>query len=103
MKRRLIALGFALAAAPCAYAAFVYGLQLISFTGFAVRMGDELPLQTWGQIGLVAGQAIVIAAALLIVLQGVQAQSYRKAAIALAVAWLATVPLFILMLTILPF
>jgi hypothetical protein len=102
VNRRLVQLGLALAAAPCAYAAVVYALQLVGFTGFAVRLGDELPLETWGQIGLVAAQMIIIAAALLIVFQGAMAASHRKAGIALAVAWLASAPLFILMLSILP-
>lgn len=102
MRRRLIVGGFALAALPCAYACFVYGWQLVSFTGIAVRLGEDLPSQTWGQIALVAGQMVVIAAALMIVWQGVQARRYGKAGLALAVGWLATGPLLILLVTQLP-
>ena len=98
MNRRLIAAGFTLASLPPAYAGFVYGWQLVSFTGFAVRQGDPLPPETWGQVGVVAGQMIIIAAALLIAGQGVRAAKLRKAGIALAVAWLASAPLFVLML-----
>jgi hypothetical protein len=97
VKGRLIALGFLPASLPPAYACFVYGWQLVGFTGFAVRIGDDLPWQAWGQIALVAGQMIVIAAALLVVGQGVSGRRYRKAGIALAVAWLAAAPLYALL------
>lgn len=98
MRGRLIAAGFLLVSLPPAYACFVYGWQLVSFTGFAVRVGEDLPTQVWGQIGLTAAQMIVIAAALLIVGQGVSARGYRKAGVALTLAWLATAPLLILLL-----
>jgi hypothetical protein len=98
VKGRLIALSFLLASLPPAYACFVYGWQLVGFTGFAVRVGDDLPWQAWGQIALVAGQMIVIAAALLVVGQGVSGRGHRKAAIALGVAWVATAPLLILLM-----
>jgi hypothetical protein len=98
VNRRLIDLLVALAAIPPGCACGVYGWRLVSFAGFAVRIGEDIAPETWGQIGLVAGQMIVIAAALLIVWQGAAAQNWRKAGIALAVAWLATAPLLILML-----
>jgi hypothetical protein len=98
VRRGLIGPGLALAAAPCAYAGFVYAWQLVSFMGFAVRLDEGLPLETWGQIALTAAQMIIIGAALLIVWQGAVGRSYRKAGIALAVAWIASAPLLVLML-----
>ena len=98
MKGRLIALGFLLASLPPAYACFVYAWQLISFMGFAVRLDEGLPLETWGQIALVAAQMVIIAAALLIVWQGAMGGNYRKVGIGLAVAWMASAPLFVLIL-----
>lgn len=98
MRQSLAGLGFALAAAPCAYAAFVYGWQLVSFTGFAVRLDEDLPMEALGQIGLVAAQMVVIASALLVAAQGVGQRRYRKASVALGLAWLATAPLLVMWL-----
>jgi hypothetical protein len=98
VSRRVAGLGLALAAIPPAYAGFVYGWQLVSFAGLQVRLGEDLPLQTWGQVGVFGAQMVIIAAALLITWQGARAQRYGKAGIALAVAWLASAPLFVLML-----
>ena len=95
MKRGLAAAGLVLAGAPCAWACFVCGWQLVSFTGFAVRLDEDLPGEGWRQIALVAAQMIIIAAALLIAWQGWQAQRYRKSGIALAVAWIAAAPVFV--------
>jgi hypothetical protein len=92
VKRRLAAAGLILAGAPCAWAWFVCGWQLVSFTGFAVRLDEELPAEAWLQIGLVAAQTVVIAAALLVLWQGWQAGDYQKSGIALAVAWVAAAP-----------
>ncbi|WP_372786056.1 hypothetical protein [Phenylobacterium sp.] len=94
MKRGLAAAGFVLAALPCAWACFVCGWQLVSFTGFAVRLDEDLPGEAWRQIGFAAAQMIVIAAALLIAWQGWQAENYRKSVLALAVAWIAAAPVF---------
>ena len=59
----------------------------------------KLPLEVaWGQIALTAAQMVIIAAALMIVWQGAQQRRYRKAGVALALAWLASAPLFILLL-----
>ena len=98
MNPRLIAAGLLLASLPCGYAGFVYGWQLVSFGSFAVRLGDEVPREAWGQVALTAGQMAIIAAALLVVWQGAGQRRYRKAGLALAVAWLATAPLLILIL-----
>ena len=95
MKRGLAAAGLVLAGAPCAWACFVCGWQLVSFTGFAVRLDEDLPGEAWRQIALVAAQMIIIAAALLIAWQGWQARRYRKSGIALAVAWIAAAPVFV--------
>jgi hypothetical protein len=97
-KRRLGLAALALAAAPCAWACFVCGWQLVSFTGFAVRLDEDLPGEAWRQIGLVAAQTIVIAAALLIAWQGWQGRDYRKLWIALAVAWIAAAPVFVVLI-----
>jgi hypothetical protein len=94
VKRRLAAAGLILAGAPCAWACFVCGWQLVSFTGFAVRLDEGLPGEAWRQIGLVAVQTVVIAAALLVAWQRWQAGRYRQSAIALAVAWIAAAPVF---------
>jgi hypothetical protein len=94
VKRRLAAAGLVLTGAPCAWACFVCGWQLVSFAGFAVRLDEGLPGEAWRQIGFVAAQMVVIAAALLIAWQGWQGRRYRKSAIALAVAWLAAAPVF---------
>jgi hypothetical protein len=93
--RRLV---LALAAAPCAYAAFVYGWELVSFGGFAVRLDENLPGSAWAQIGLVAAQTVIIAAALTVVWQGAEQERYRKAVVALALAWLASAPLWLMLL-----
>ena len=95
MRRGLAAAGLVLAGAPCAWACLVCGWQLISFTGFAVRLDEDLPGEAWRQIALVAGQTVVIAAALLVAWQGWQARPYRKLWIALAVAWIAAAPVFV--------
>ena len=95
VKCRLAAAGLILAGAPCAWACFVCGWQLVSFTGFAVRLDEDLPGEAWRQIGLVAAQTVVIAAALLVAWQGWQAGRYRKSGIALAVAWIAAAPVFL--------
>ena len=98
MNRRVAGLGLGLAAIPPGYAGFVYGWQLVSFAGLEVRVGEDLPLETWGQIAVFAAQMVIIAAALLIVWQGARQRRYRKAGIALAMAWVASAPLFVLML-----
>lgn len=95
MKRGLATAGLALASAPCAWACFVGGWQLVSFTGFAVRLDEDLPGEAWRQIGFASAQMIAIAAALLIVWQGWQARNCRKSVIALAVAWIASAPVFV--------
>ena|SRR3569623_3817096 len=92
MQCPLIAAGYALAAAPCAWACYVAGWQLVSFTGFAVRLGEDLPGEAWAQIAWPTAQVISIAAALLVGWQGVQAGRRRKAALALAVACIASAP-----------
>jgi hypothetical protein len=83
-----------LLAAPCAWAAYVCGWQLVSFTGFAVRLDDGLPVEAWRQIGFTAVQMIAIAAALLVAWQGGQQARWRKAWLALAVSWIAAAPTF---------
>jgi hypothetical protein len=95
MTRPLIAATLALAAAPCAWACYVAGWQLVSFTGFAVRLDEDLPGGAWAQIAWLTLQMIAIAAALLVAAQGVQAGRWRKAGLALAVAWLASAPTFV--------
>jgi hypothetical protein len=94
LGRGLAWAGLILAGLPCAWAGFVCGWQLVSFTGFAVRLDEGLPGEAWRQIGLAAGQMVVIAAALLVAWQGFQARSWRKSAIAIAVAWFAAAPVF---------
>jgi len=84
----------ALLAAPCAWAAYACGWQLVGFTGFAVRLDDDLPGEAWRQIGFTALQMIAIAAALLVAWQGAQQARWRNAWLALAVAWLASAPTF---------
>jgi hypothetical protein len=91
----IAAAGFALAAAPCAWACYVAGWQLVSFTGFAVRLDEDLPGAAWVQIAWPTLQMIAIAAALLVAGQGVQTGRRRKAGLALAVAWLASAPTFV--------
>ena len=72
----------------------------MSFTGFAVRLDEDLPLLTWGQIALTAGQMAVIAARpCWRWVKGASARNAtRQGGIALTVAWLATAPLILLML-----
>jgi hypothetical protein len=98
VNRGLAALGLTLAAVPCAYAGFVDAWQVATFTGFAVRLQDSLPGETWREIGLTGGEFVAIAAALLVLGQGVQAGRYRKAGTALAVAWIASAPVFVVLL-----
>lgn len=95
MRRGPAALGLVLAALPPAYACFVAGWQLVSFTGFAVRLDEDLPGEAWRDTGLAALQMAVIAAALLIVWQGATQGRWRRALIALAIAWIAGAPLFV--------
>ncbi|HEY8004131.1 MAG TPA: hypothetical protein VIE16_07885, partial [Phenylobacterium sp.] len=90
MKRPVILAALALATAPCAWACYVAGWQLVSFTGFAVRLDEDLPGEAWAQIAWPTLQMIAIAAALLVAWQGGQAGRWRKAGLALAVAWLAS-------------
>ena len=87
MTPRLAWAALVLLAAPCAWAAYACGWQLVSFTGFAVRLDDDLPGEAWRQIGFTAVQTIAIAAALLVAWQGGQQARWRKAWVALAVAW----------------
>ena len=98
MTRQVRRLLLALAAAPCAYAALVYGWQLVEFGGFAVRLDETLPGSAWMQIGLVAAQTVVIAAALAAAWQGAVQERHRMAATALAVAWLASAPLWVMLM-----
>lgn len=93
-RPRLAWAALVLLAAPCAWACYVSGWQLVSFTGFAVRLDDDLPGEAWRQIGFVTVQMIAIAAALLVAWQGGQAGRWRKAGLALAVAWIAAAPTF---------
>jgi hypothetical protein len=95
VRRGLVILGLTLAALPCAYADFVDAWQLATFAGFAVRLDEDLPLEAWRDIGFTALQTIVIASALLVALQGLQGRGYRKSAIALAIAWLGSAPLYV--------
>jgi len=94
MPRFLRLLAFAAAVAPCGWACYVCGWQLVSFTGFAVRLDEDLPGEAWRQIGFTALQMIAIAAALLVAWQGAQQARWRKAGLALAVAWVASAPTF---------
>lgn len=98
MKPRLIAAAFVLVSLPCAYAVFFYGWQLVSFAGFAVRIGDEVPGEAWRLSALSAAQMAVITGALYVMGQGLAQRRLKKASTALAVAWLATAPLLILLL-----
>ena len=97
MRRGLAAAGLMLANLPPAYACFVCGWQLVSFAGFAVRLDDDLPGEAWRQIGVIAAQMIVIAAALLVAWQGSQQARWRKAGLALSVAWIAAAPTLLLL------
>jgi hypothetical protein len=95
VKPRLAALLLALAAIPPAYAGFVYGWQLVAFGGFAVRVDDALPSDAWLQVALIALPFIAIAAALFVMWEGVSSRRLRRALVALAVAWIASAPLYL--------
>lgn len=97
MNRRLALLALALAVAP-AYAAFVYGWKLAEFLGFATRLDQNLPFVAWAQVALTAAQMVVIAGALAMCWQLASLGRRRAAAIAMAVAWLAAAPLYVLLL-----
>ena len=98
MNGRLAALLLAMAAIPPAYAGFVYGWQLVTFGGFAVRVDDALSPDTWIQVAVIALPFIAIAAALFVMWEGVSRRRPRRALIALAVAWIASLPLYLTLL-----
>ena len=98
MNPRLAGLLLALAAVPPAYAGFVYGWQLVSFGDMASRLDDALPAETWMQAGLLALPFLAIAAALFVVWEGVSKGRLRRALIGLAVAWIASLPLYVMFL-----
>ncbi|MBS0334639.1 MAG: hypothetical protein JSS35_17860 [Proteobacteria bacterium] len=97
MRSRWALIGVALAVAP-AYAAFVYGYKLAEFLGFAVRLDQGLPPMVWGQVALTALQMVVIAGALATCWQFASLGRRRAAAVAMAVAWLAAAPLYVLLI-----
>lgn len=94
MNPGLARLLLALAAVAPAYACFVYGWQLVSFTGFAVRLDDDLPGEAWRSIGLSAAQMIAIAVALFVVWHAGSNLRWGRAAVAMALAWASAAPLF---------
>lgn len=98
MSPRLARLLLALAAIPPAYACFVYGWQLVSFTGFAVRIEDGLPSEAWRAAAALGLRMTGIAVALFIVWMSASRSRWRAAVLALASAWIVAAPVFLLML-----
>jgi hypothetical protein len=94
VRPRLAALLLALAAIPPAYACFVYGWQIVSFTGFAVRLDDDLPGEAWQSIAGSGLMMTVLAVGLFIVWRGASRRRYRVALIALLACWVVATPLF---------
>ena len=95
MRPRL-ALGLAIASLPPAYAEFVDLWQLVSFTGFAVRVGDEaLPGEVWAQTALLVATSVAIPVALFVAWRAASRDRLRPTLVALGVAWIAAAPLFV--------
>ena len=93
--------GFTLLAAlsaPPLYAAYVYGYKLTEFLSASTRLDESLPWQVWSQIAVVGLQTVVIGAGLAVAWQMAPARRWRTAAIALGVAWLASAPLYVMLL-----
>ena len=88
MNPRLAGLLLALAAIPPAYACFIIGWQVVSFAGFAVRLDEDLPAATWGQIGWSAMKMLLIALALFNAWRSASRGAMRNASLAMAVAWI---------------
>jgi hypothetical protein len=97
MRARTFALVLA-ASAPPLYAAYVYGWKLAEFLSFAIRLDENLPLTTWGQVVLTVMQVVVIGGGLAVAWQAAPAKRWRVVAVAMAVAWLASAPLYALIL-----
>ena len=86
------------ASAPPLYAAYVYGYELTEFLTAATRMDGVLPWQVWGQVAVTGLQTVVIAAGLAVAWQMAPARRWRPAAIAMGISWLASAPLYVLLL-----
>jgi hypothetical protein len=84
--------------APPLYAAYVYGYKLTEFLSASTRIEGGLPWQAWGQVAVVGLQTVVIAAGLAVAWQMASAKRWRVVAIALGIAWLASAPLYVMLL-----
>jgi len=84
--------------APPLYAAYVYGYKLTEFLSASTRIEGGLPWQAWSQVAVVGLQTVVIAAGLAVAWQMAPARRWRPAAIAMGVSWLASAPLYVLLL-----
>ena len=94
MSPRVAGLLLALASLPPAYACFVYGWQIVSFTGFAVRLDEALPGEAWRSIAGSGLMMVGLAVGLFIVWRGASRRRYRAALAALLVCWILAAPLF---------
>ena len=93
MRPGLIRLLLAPATLPPAYACFVCGWQLVSFTGFAVRLDEGLPGEAWRQIGLTALQFVAIPVALFVAWRAASRGQIKWALAAMGASWIAAAPL----------
>ena len=86
------------ASAPPLYAAYVYGYELTGFLTLSTRMDAVLSAGDWGRLALVAAQMVVIGAGLAVAWQAVPQARWRVVAAALGVAWVASAPLYVLLM-----
>ena len=86
------------ASAPPLYAAYVNGYKLIEFLSAVTRLDEGLPWQVWSQVVVTGLQTVVIGAGLAVAWQMAPARRWRVVGVAMAVAWLAAAPLYVLLL-----
>jgi hypothetical protein len=85
----------ALAAVPPAYACFLYGWQVVGFTGFAVRLDEALPADAWWSIAASGLGMAAIAISLFIVWRCASRRRFRAAGFALLACWVIAAPLLV--------
>lgn len=100
MNRRLaIRLAIVLAAAPPAYAAFVFAWQLTDALAFLVRLsGQSLPSEVWVQIISLMLRLIGVSVALFLVARSTLRERWRVAGLAMLGAWGIAAPVLMRLL-----
>jgi hypothetical protein len=99
LKGRLTWLAFALASLVCGWGAYVHGSELIGALTFANNTDAAVPAAFWVLTGLYAVHTVGVCAGWWVGYLGMTTGRYRRAAIGLAVALVASSPLLIVLFT----